>query len=62
MIPATDCSCLVRYCEHAMRAAFALAWLEGVQRHDAPQDEPAPPVRLDTPDRAPIVLLRGSRG
>lgn len=56
------CGCLVRYCEHRMRALFALAYLEGLQRHDAPQDAPAEPVRLDTPDRAPFVPLRGSRG
>lgn len=45
-----------------LRELYALAYIEGLQRHERPQEPPAPPVRLDTPGRAPIVRLRPAGG
>jgi hypothetical protein len=47
-----------------LRALLALSYLDGLHRKAAEEAARRPPesVRLDAPDRAPFVRLRGARG
>ena len=49
----------------SVEALWLSAWIDGLHRVNAaerPQEGPAPVVRLDTPGRAPFVLLRPAGG